>query len=219
MAVNNDPIFIDSWPPRSKTIYSGHSTRPVVIMTAGADGSRIHAMNIATSDAGDNTAKVYLLEEVTDQANMGTGALVDGGGGSDTITRSSGDFTTDGWKIGDRMLVAGATTLANDFLATLTNVASGTLTFATATVDTAENLPTGAKLYKATLLETVTVPDLSGTNGTDDAIDVLANLEFMPTSKENAHLTLGSGWGIAVAVGTAMGASEWLDVSIFAGDY
>jgi hypothetical protein len=66
-------------------------------------------------------------------------AFVDGGVSDDTITDSASGFVTDGFEVGDLITVAGATTAANDFTIELTAVAAGTLTFATATVDTAED--------------------------------------------------------------------------------
>jgi len=67
-----------------------------------------------------------------------TGAFVDGGGSNDSITDSGNGFITAGFEIGDWIQCFNATTSANDLLAKLLAVASGTLEFATATVDTAE---------------------------------------------------------------------------------
>jgi hypothetical protein len=68
--------------------------------------------------------------------------LVDGGGGSDTITDSGSNFITAGFAPGDVVYLYGATTAGNDTNfangVTLTAVATGTLTFATGTVDTGE---------------------------------------------------------------------------------
>jgi hypothetical protein len=64
--------------------------------------------------------------------------FVDGGGGDDTITRTTGSFITDGFEIGDWIQVFNATTPANDFAIKLTAVAALTLSFVTDTVDTGE---------------------------------------------------------------------------------
>lgn len=64
-------------------------------------------------------------------------ALVDGGGSDDTITDSGSGFVTAGFKVGDTLYMAG--TAANDAVTpTLTGVAAGTLSFATATLVSAE---------------------------------------------------------------------------------
>ena len=65
-------------------------------------------------------------------------AFVDGAAGDDTITDSADGFVTAGFITGDLITVTGATTSANNTTYTLTNVAAGTLTMATASIDTAE---------------------------------------------------------------------------------
>lgn len=219
MAVNTTPIFVDSYSSVITSLYDGHSTRPVVVATSGADGSRVHMMQASTNDGSDNSAKVHFIKETTLQSDMGVGALVDGGGSSDTITRTSGSFITDGWKVGDKVLVSGATTLANDFLVILTGVAALTLTFATSTVNTAENLPTGAKLYKAVQAEQVSVPTNAGNSTTVPAVNLLGGLIGVSSTIENSFLTLASDEGLAVAAGTALGSSEWMDIVVQKGDY
>lgn len=72
-----------------------------------------------------------------------TGAYVDGGGSSDTITDSGNGFVTAGFAPNDLIYTKGSTTGANNLSAVaLTAVAAGTLTFATGTVNTAEAFAT-----------------------------------------------------------------------------
>lgn len=144
------PNYLGGMDSQAKIFTAGHSTRISQIWTPGANGSRVNRIWACTSLASSTLQiALYLLKTITLQSAMGTGAMVDGGAGSDTITRSAGDFAADGWVIGDRLLVVKPTTLANEFIATLTAVASGTLTFATGTVNTAENLPSGSALCRA----------------------------------------------------------------------
>jgi hypothetical protein len=65
-------------------------------------------------------------------------AFVDGGVGADTLTDSANGFVADGFKPGMSVKITGATTSGNDVTAILTNVAAGTLTFATGTWAAAE---------------------------------------------------------------------------------
>lgn len=65
-------------------------------------------------------------------------ALVDGGGGSDTITDSGNGLVTAGFENGDIIIVSGATDSNDNVTVTLTGVAAGTLTFATGTFTTGE---------------------------------------------------------------------------------
>lgn len=77
------------------------------------------------------------------------GALVDGGASSDTITRSSGSWLTDGWVPGMILVLKGATTAANDTAVSgvmVTAVSATTLTFSTGTVNTAETFAAGTTL-------------------------------------------------------------------------
>ncbi len=80
----------------------------------------------------ENAAIAHAIAQGTDLT------FVDGGGGDDTITRTTGSFITDGFEIGDWIQVFNATTGANDFAVKLTGVAALTLTFVTGTVDTGE---------------------------------------------------------------------------------
>jgi len=64
--------------------------------------------------------------------------FVDGGVSADTLTDSGSGFVTDGFLAGSKMAISGATTAANDGVYTIVSVAAGTLTFATASWDTAE---------------------------------------------------------------------------------
>ena len=65
-------------------------------------------------------------------------ALVDGAGGSDTITDSGSAFVTAGFETGDLIIVSGATDGSDNVTVELTGVAAGTLTFATGTFTTGE---------------------------------------------------------------------------------
>ena len=74
---------------------------------------------------------------------------VDGGGGvADSITAAAGSFITAGFAPGDVIYTYGSTTAANDISAgvTLTAVVAGTITFATATVNTGEVFAAGTVL-------------------------------------------------------------------------
>jgi hypothetical protein len=70
----------------------------------------------------------------------GTFTYVDGGAGvEDSITDSNNGFITAGLSPGDKIYTYGSTTAANDMSGvTLTGVTAGTITFATATVNTGQ---------------------------------------------------------------------------------
>lgn len=213
------PQFIGTLRTETLQLIPGYSTRFRPLWVGGNAGSQITQISIVTSDAAANQVQFGVLKKITLEENMGTGALVDGGGGSDTLTRSSGNFITDGWRVGERMQIVGATTLANDFSALLTAVASGTLTFATATVDTAENLPDGAYLGRLTKLPYVAVPagagepTVVGVSGLD-----ATQMPFLDSSPDRV-LTLEPDDVLMAAVTTAMGSSEVMDIIATGGDF
>lgn len=214
-----DPRFIGEWRSEGSLLVAGFSTRPRKIWTPGTYGSKIHAISICSSDAGANLVALWQMKEMTLQANMGTGAFVDGGGGADTITRSSGSFVSDGWVVGDMIWVSGATTLANDFVVQLTAVAAGTLTFATAIVNTAENFPSGSTIYKAIRRGTYSVPANSGV--TSVVAGSMLNSTNLPSvfSGSDAFILVPAGYVLAMSCGTAPATAEILSVIVEGGDY
>lgn len=213
------PVYIGTWRNTVTQIQAGHSTRPVRAWNAGTSGSRIHAINVGTSDAADNQINWLIGEELTLQSNMGTGTFVDGGGGDDTFTRGSGSFVTDGWKVGDRAVWYGSTTLANDFSAILTTVAALTLTFATATVATGEVLPSGGIIYRAARAWSIDVTLGAGAAEvlSEDGMNVTQGA-FMDASP-NRYFTLADNFALFAAVTTLCGTGESVDVVCFGGDY
>lgn len=213
------PELVQSYRDEDNGIAAFHSTRPKIVVTAGASGSRLDSLKATTDDASDNKITVYRCKQMTLQSAMGTGALVDGGGGSDTLTRSSGDFETDGWQPGMGLLIQGATTEANNFFTGITGVASGTLTMPTAMVDTAENLPAGAILWQATPLGTAPLPAGAGTDTTNPAVDLLSETYFLRRAKPQDYMLIGADEALACAVLTAMGAAEFAYISAELGDY
>ncbi|MEE8598288.1 MAG: hypothetical protein V3S69_02000 [Dehalococcoidales bacterium] len=217
----DSPIFIGSYVTTITAFIAAHGTvLALPIHLAGSSGGRVHGIAVAATDAGANTALLYYAERMTLESAMGTGAFVDNGGSADTLTRTSGSFVTDGWLVGDRMLVADPTTLANSFFVTLTIVAALTLTFVTASVDTVENLPTGSIIYRLSQLHLTTLAANAGNAASTDALDMLITDFPIADVTPDRYLTIGANDGLAMSVGTAVGASpDRIDVTVFAGDY
>lgn len=77
----------------------------------------------------------------------GTLAYADGGLGEDSITTTAGSFITAGFAPGDKIYTYGSTTAGNDLEGVvLAGVTADTLTFATDTVDTAQDFAAGTVL-------------------------------------------------------------------------
>ena len=220
----SDPTFGTAPYAQCSTFTNGMGTRPRAIWTPGSNGSRVHFISQANSVSSNPT--LYMAEEMTLQSNMGTGAHVDNGGSPDTLTRSSGSFITDGWMVGDRMWVSGSTTLANDYLVQITGVASGTLTFATATVNAAENLPAGAKIYRMHQLATVSGPSNAG-NSTSAMAANLLDLAMMPALFPGADVALfvrpdqrtSRNYVLAASLSAAPSTSQFVEIICMGADY
>jgi len=87
---------------------------------------------------GPENEAVLTYEDI---GNPATFTYVDGGGGADTVTRASGSFIDDGFKVGGQMTTRDSTTALNDGTYTITGVAALTLTFATGSFNTGEADP------------------------------------------------------------------------------
>ena len=214
-------IFVGTWRVENTVLIASHSTTLALpIFTAGSSGARVHGISVTNTDAGANTALLYYAKRMTLESAMTVGAFVDGGGGDDTITRTAGSFVTDGWLIGDRLLVSGPTTLANSFFVTLTAVAALTLSFVTATTNTAENFPTGAVIYKLSQLHLTTLAINAGNAASTDALDMLITDWPIADVTPDRYIILGANDSLVMSVGTAVGASpDRIDIAVFGGDY
>ena len=220
------PIFVDTWRVENTVFIAGHSTTVAMpIFTAGTSGSRVHAISVANNDAGASTALLYYGKRMTLASAMGTGAFVDNGGSDDTITRSSGSFVTDGWLLGDILVVVGPrsaplTTLANQFFVRITTLAAATLSFATATVNTAENFPSGAIMYRLSQLHLTTLAANAGNAAATDALDMLITDWPIADVTPDRYITMQANDILAMNVGTAVGVDpDHVDVAVFGGDY
>ena len=216
------PIYVGTWNVQATTFIAAHGTALALpIFTAGSAGSRVHGIGYTATDAGASTAILYYGTRLTLQSAMGTGAFVDsGGGGEDTLTRTSGSFVTDGWLIGDRMLVSGPTTLANAFFVTLTAVAALTLTFATASVNTSENFPTGAIMFRLAQMHLTTLAAQAGNAAATDSLDMLVTDYPIADATPDRYIIVGANDILALSLGTAIGAApDRGDCIVFGGDY
>lgn len=107
--------------------------------------------------------------------------FVDGGGGSDTITRDAGSFVTDGFLSSGTIIITG--TVSNNATYTITGVAALTLTFATATVTAEGPIATAVNFAAGTGL-------LAGVGeSVSPAVFGLSDIYFMSVdSSENGYL-------------------------------
>lgn len=211
MAAN--PVFEGDPKSGSLILTPGHATRFAKVYQAGANGGRITQGFAASSDGTANTLKVAIGRRITLQTAMGVGTFVDGGGGSDAITRTVGSFLTDSWKVGDRIHPDLPTTLANEFDALLTAVAALTLTFATATVNTGEVMPAESSIFRLTQIGLLDLAASAGFIAGAPGVPLLNELEIPGLdASPDRFIQLGPNDALFVAAGTLLGAGETIDV-------
>lgn len=214
------PLFVQSRRSQGDQFVAAFGTRPRVVWTPGASGSEIEAINIASTSGSANKVRLYRGQVLTEQSNMGAGALVDGGGGTDSVTRSSGSFLDDGWRANNLMALVGATTVANNFAATLTTATALSLSIATGTVDTAEPLAAGASLYLLQLFGLIEVPANAGNISAVPSVSALDETELPILDRTpNRHIRLGAADRLFAALDAAPGVGEQVDLVCLGGDY
>jgi hypothetical protein len=220
--MSTSPQFPGVPKTQHRQLVPGHATRFRPLWTPGTSGSQISGVGLRSSDTAANAAIIGIGKAITLASAMGTANFVDNGASADTITRSVGSFVTDGWITGERLLANGATTLANDFDVLLTGVAAGTLTLATGggTVNTAEALAAGVKLYRLIQLGIISIPLSAGSTEAAASISGLdtTELPFLDVSPDRL-LLLGSDDILFVAALNTLGSGEVLDVFAEGADY
>lgn len=210
--MTTSPIFVGTYRSEPKSLRPANASNPLVAFKAGASGSRVHSVSLASSDTAARDVSVYHGKLLTSASNMGTTAFTTG-----TLTRNSGSFVTDGWAVGDTALPSGSTTLSNDKLLTVTAVASGTLTFSE--TQTAETFASTALLYRVGRLTTHNVPATAGYVNSIPSVDGLGDNSGTVDDSPNRYVTLGANDCLAFASGATITAAKQIDIVVDGGDY
>lgn len=162
--------FLNSYWPASTTTAGVAAYRP--IFTGGENGSRIHAVSV--SNPGSATTFTLAAGNVlTTQSSSATGALTVQANLSstdDSLTRATGNWITDGWKVGMKALLVGCTTEGNNVCAYVTSVSATVLTLQAhtfSTPDSTGSTTSGAKVVQFGILAVTNLAaDAGQTNGT-----------------------------------------------------
>ena len=221
MPANQEPIFVSKWRSQPKTLRPADASACAVSFLAGANGSRVHAMNISSSDTSARDVIQFHGVATTLASACGTVQYAT----TTTLSRTVGSFVTDGWVVGDRMIPIGSTTRSNDNQRTITAVTATLLTF-TETVTT-ETIPSNAILYKATQITQHNIPVTAGYLNTAKSVDGLLDNNASVDPAPNRYMTLGglvSGFNVApdaiiVAMASTITAAKQVDITTYCGDY
>jgi len=114
---NQETQWLNSF-QQSASISNGCGITWRPIFTAGANGSRVHAISVYNPSNRSEYFWLAIGKVLTAAGNIATITkhdTVNGGGGDlDTITRSSGSFVTDGWAVDMQLLIVGSGTQLNN---------------------------------------------------------------------------------------------------------
>jgi hypothetical protein len=139
----------------SEVALPGESTVRQRVLTGG---QRILDGTIASTDGTNRSALIYTGRETTLYADMTTASTT----GTNVVNRSAGSFITDGYKVGDSIMLFGCPTAGNNgLLAQVTAVAALTLT-CNGTPFTNETMGAGFRVIRVSRRTQKPVPLNSG---------------------------------------------------------
>lgn len=209
-------LFIGSYRRQIGVITAAMGTAAEVVWKPGAAGSRIHAIFATSRASAATTVGLNFGQAITKQDATNTGAMAFT---TNTITRASGSFITDGWLTDMRICVPEATTLANRKIFTITAATATTLTFAASSF-TAEALPAGASLLSITAAATVSVPANAGNVTSTPPVNLMSNL-LLPyqAAIPDCNEVMGPNDWLVIAASAALTSPATLETMAVGGDY
>lgn len=220
-----DPLHVGSYRPFSPArILPVHATRPVFVF-ASADvgagppatvgGSRLFGLSAAQfqSTPAALSVRLFAARRLTKVSDMGTASIT-----TNTITRTTGNFITDGWLVGDSVGPRNTANVAAVDNAQITAVSATTLTFAANTF-TAETPPATAEFWRLHLLSTSTLASGAGSTAGAAALDLFTDAKPFMDASPNRALAVGPGSGYFAALLSTLPSGGYVDITPLAGDY
>jgi len=221
-----DPNHVGSFRPFSPArILPVHTTRPVFVFASAdasagvtpplAGGSRLFALTAAQfqSTPAALSVRLFAARRLTKVSDMGTASIT-----TNTITRTTGSFITDGWLVGDSVGLRNTANVAAVDNAQITAVSATTLTFAASTF-TAETPPATAEFWRLHLLATSTLASGAGSTAGTAALDLFTDSKPFMDASPNRALAIGPGSGFFAALLSTLPANGYVDITPLPGDY
>lgn len=166
-------VLVDITPAQVVAAVAGETALPgesAVRQRVLMGGCRIIDGLIASTDAAAKSLAVWQGRQTSLFADMGAPTIT----ATNTINRTAGSFVTDGYKIGDAIMLFGATTAANDgVLAVLTGVSLLALTV-NSTPFTNETCAAGFRVVRVARAYQKAVPANSGNADATDAVSLFS---------------------------------------------
>lgn len=226
--MSSSPNHVGDFRGTAHTIGSAQASIPIVLWTPQVPaqraqdgethvrGSRVHAIVAANSD-GSNSRVVQISRATRLTTQDGSQGLQIAT--TTTVTRATGNFVTDGWRVGDMLHIVGATTAANGALVRVSGVAALTLTVGT--LNTVEALPTGAELLRVMpLLRPVALATSQGYTTASTPMSLL-HPDYLPAlaDRPDTCVVLGPLDRLLGHTTTTVAAGQAVDLWCEGGDY
>lgn len=137
-------------------------------------GQRVIDGLIASTDSAAKSLLLYLGEQLSLYANMGT--VTTTATTNATVTRMTGSFITDGWGVGDTAMAFGCVSSANNgTVCQITGVTATTLTlYGVGGISVAETQGAGFRLVRIARLKQIGVPANAGNADATQPVSLLA---------------------------------------------
>lgn len=144
-------------------------------------GCAVIDLPVFSSDSALKDINLFIGTIRTTQDAVNTGVMATTAAGNSTITRISGSFITDGWKVGDQCMLftpdntAQVATAVDGIASTITAVAALTITVNGVTLAAATPLTAGTRLVSVTKKFTASIPINSGNTNAIASANLLNN--------------------------------------------
>ncbi|RJF84881.1 hypothetical protein D3877_10415 [Azospirillum cavernae] len=210
----NAKIFVDCLPPSIVAAITGETALPgegAVRQCILRGGGRVIDGSVSSTDGSAKSLLIYNGERLTDQSNAGVMSLTTSG-----VARTAGSFISDGWTVGNALMLFGPPLARNIGSATQAN--TGLLAIVTAvsalalsvsgtpfTVDAA--LPPGARLFRVSQHTRRAIPASAGNaDGTPPVPLIGGTQDPSAPSQPDAGWEMGQSNAVIVALVAAVSA-------------
>jgi len=186
-------ILVPALPAGVMTAISGETALPdesAVRQRVFTGGCRVIDATVASTDS---VAKSMLLWYGTYTSINAATSTVDGVSAmtslvittQNTLTRGAGSYITDGWTVGDLVMLFGSSTTANNGVLGIVTGVTATVLTTNGTVWTNETVAANAQLYKVSRSHRIGIPLSSGDT------DAAANVKLVNNANDQSSDTTG----------------------------
>jgi len=216
------PIYVARYPVQGYRFANADGTNPRIIAASPSpNGCRVHYLNAAQNEGTARNLVLSIGRRLSQVTNFGATKTITS---QNIITRASGSFIADGWRVNDTVLLANLTDLFGDanhsISAVVSAVTATTLTVTGTPFTNANPLSDNLALYKVQLQTTQNIPASAGFTNSVPSVAALGTTQWpMIDSSPGRYLTLGPNDLLLGAVGTQMTTTNYTDVVVGLGDY